>query len=825
MLNVRKSIPVAIGGAAVVLSGLIFVPLSGLGTDAGATPTSATIASESSCAFGNPNVHHVIQITFDNVHFNRDNPNVLSDMEQMPALKSFIENNGTMLSNNHTPLIAHTANDTITDYTGLYGDRNGIGISNDYGLYSGPAATPPAANASEYGSFNYWTASSPSGNGSPAQPYSATSPATGGTTSPPAPWATFASAGCDVAGVSTSNMELENPVPDISTVFGATSQEQAQVNADTGGAPYYDQETNDYLGLAVHCASSSAFCANATAVKFGDTTASHTATSDQTGFQAVFGHKYLQPAVESTISALPGATDSGTTTSGLVTNLYSPSGYQISDASGNLVDLSGNTMQGQYAHTPGFPGFGDITAAQSLAYTADLQEAGVPVTYAYISDLHEKKYYPASAGAPSCTTAGASTGGGLGPADPCYTFNAKQYNAAFSTFFSRLAADGITPANTEFVFTADEGDHFNGANVGRAIAPTCTGTPSTTTYSCTYPSGSVGEVTTSVHGLLTAQQSNSAAFFNEPQGDTVYVNGQPSATDPTTRSLEHALGSAKVRDPFVSSTTDVPLTNFMADQTEEQLLHYVVADPSRTPTFTVFPESDVYMTDGTNDYPVCSGTPTAANADVSCTSLNSHYLWNHGYYAPEINNTWLGFVGPGVKNLGLNGSDANAGPNSAGATSGKAELDTSVNNHGVWTDHTDTRPTLMALVGLKDNYTSDGRVLTEIMSAPPAATQGWPFVPLAACYKQLNSSVGTFGTDTLVADTHAIESTSPRYAGFVSRLTSLASTRDALAGKIKQELFDAEFNGQALPHSAGGQLFQCQIILLSAAQMARQNGG
>jgi hypothetical protein len=59
----------------------------------------------------------------------------------------------------------------------------------------------------------------------------------------------------------------------------------------------------------------------------------------------------------------------------------------------------------------------------------------------------------------------------------------------------------------------------------------------------------------------------------------------------------------------------------------------------------------------------------------------------------------------------------------------------------------------------------------------------------------------------------------------VSRLTDLANTRDALAGKIKQELFDAEFNGQALPHSAGGQLFHCQIILLSAAQMARQNGG
>jgi hypothetical protein len=823
MFNVRRSMPVtmAIGGAAAVLSGLIFVPLSGDVANVGATPPPTPIATQSSCTFGNPSVHHVIQITFDNVHFNRDNPNVLSDIEQLPALRGFMENNGTLLSNNHTPLIAHTANDTITNYTGLYGDRNGIGVSNDYGLYSGPAATPPAANVSEYSSFNYWTAPSPSGNGSPAQPYSATSPATGGTTPPPAPWATFAGNGCDTAGVSTSNMELENVNPDISTVFGPTSKEQAQVTADTSS--FKDQETNDYLGLGVHCANASAFCAGATAVKYGDTTPSPTAAPDQTGFQAVFGHKYLQPAIESTISSLSGATSTGTTSGGLVENLTSPSGYQISDAAGNLVDLSGNEIDGQYLHTAGFPGFGPITAAQSLAYTADLQESGVPVTYAYISDLHEKKFYPASAGAPSCSTAGVTTGGGLAPADPCYTFNAQQYNAAFTTFFNRLAADGITPANTEFVFTADEGDHFNGANVGRAVQPTCTGTPATTAYSCAYPSGSVGELSTDIHGLLNAQQSNSAAFYNEPQGNTVYVNGQPSATDPTTRALELAFASAHVRDPFVSSSADVPLTNFMADQKEEALLHYVVADPSRTPTFTVFPQSDVYMTNGTTD--TCSGTTTAANAGTNCTFLSSRYLWNHGYYAPEINNTWLGLVGPGVDHLGLNGSDAAAGPNSAGASSGAAKLDTSVHNDGIWADHTDSRPTLMALVGLKDSYTSDGRVLTQIMSTPPATAQGSLFAALAGCYKQLNSSVGIFGTDTLIADTHALKGVSSqdnRYAGFLSSLTALGSRRDALAGAIKQELFGAEFNGQVVPTiKAALQLLECKSLLSAADQMAK----
>ncbi|HEX4560617.1 MAG TPA: hypothetical protein VH113_02195, partial [Gemmatimonadales bacterium] len=50
-----------------------------------------------SCQLGN-GVKHVIDLTFDNVHFFRDNPNVPSDLEMMPNLLNFIEQNGTMLS-------------------------------------------------------------------------------------------------------------------------------------------------------------------------------------------------------------------------------------------------------------------------------------------------------------------------------------------------------------------------------------------------------------------------------------------------------------------------------------------------------------------------------------------------------------------------------------------------------------------------------------------------------------------------------------------------------------------------------------------------------
>ncbi len=94
---------------------------------------------------------HVIELTFDNVHFFRDNPNVPSDLEMMPSLLHFLEANGTFASNNHTPLIAHTADDLLTTFTGLYGDRAGMPVSNSYQAYNTDGTTDPA------GSFAYWT--------------------------------------------------------------------------------------------------------------------------------------------------------------------------------------------------------------------------------------------------------------------------------------------------------------------------------------------------------------------------------------------------------------------------------------------------------------------------------------------------------------------------------------------------------------------------------------------------------------------------------------------------------------------------------------------
>src|SRR6266436_10326154 len=82
-------------------------------------------ASQSSCQLNSSGrkIQHVIYIQFDNVHFQRDNPNVPSDLEQMPHLLNFFKHNGTLLTNHHTPLISHTADDILTALTGVYPSR------------------------------------------------------------------------------------------------------------------------------------------------------------------------------------------------------------------------------------------------------------------------------------------------------------------------------------------------------------------------------------------------------------------------------------------------------------------------------------------------------------------------------------------------------------------------------------------------------------------------------------------------------------------------------------------------------------------------------
>ncbi|HEY2655775.1 MAG TPA: hypothetical protein VGI55_08295 [Solirubrobacteraceae bacterium] len=771
---------------------------------AGSRPHGAARADTAgSCQLRN-GVKHVIDLTFDNVHFYRDNPNVPSDLELMPNLLHFFEQNGTMMSNNHTPLIAHTADDILTTLTGLYGDRQGMPISNSYRTYNPDGTTDPA------GSFAYWTdpvfdtasVPSPGHDTNPSMVYSATPPATthparSPNTTTPAPWVPFTRAGCDVGGI-IANIELENTAVDIPKVFGANSPEVQQLAADPD--PFKDPEVADYIGVAVHCAQKNAFCAGARGVKFGQTSSSPTAVSDllpdepggYSGYLGLFGHRYVAPQL-------------GAGTPNLTHN-----GYAVTNAAGNLVDLNGNQLNGAFlTNHPGFPGFGSINASQGLAYVADMQEAGVPVTYGYIADIHGNEHIP---GVTACNGAPAALGSG----SACYIAQAQYYNQAFGTFFKRLAADGITSANTLFILSSDEGDHEAGANIGRAIQPTpatcdgatVSGTTVTPDVLCNYPAGSFGELAGNLTGLLATQANDTTPFSVE--ADTApefYLNGNPSPTSSSVRTFEHDVASLTAANPYTGTTQ--PITNYLADPTEEAILHMVDADPARTPTLAMFAKPDYFLSSGSSTCPA-----------AGCVTQNTGFAWDHGDYAAEIDTNYLGLVGPGVKKLGVDGSAPDAGPNSAGPNSGQTTVPDS-GTTGTWVDETDVRPTLLYLAGLHDDYQSDGRVISEILASPRRTLSSPRVVALGQCYKQLNSSVGRFGTSTLIASTRALESTTAGdrdYRLTEGALALLDHARDALAEQIKRALSAAEF-GDGRVNGAVGLLVGCKAIISAAAHL------
>src|SRR5260370_24877031 len=69
----------------------------------------------------------------------------------MPNLLNFITGNGTLIAREHTPLIAHTADDIVTSETGLYGSDQGVPIANEHNYYT------PSGSSHTAGSFAYWT--------------------------------------------------------------------------------------------------------------------------------------------------------------------------------------------------------------------------------------------------------------------------------------------------------------------------------------------------------------------------------------------------------------------------------------------------------------------------------------------------------------------------------------------------------------------------------------------------------------------------------------------------------------------------------------------
>jgi len=291
---------------------------------------------------------------------------------------------------------------------------------------------------------------------------------------------------------------------------------------------------------------------------------------------------------------------------------------------------------------------------------------------------------------------------------------------------------GHTPANPLLLFSSEENDQFAGANVGRAVEPQPAGCDGVTAPPCQYLAGSIGELQANIKGLLAATASASTPFDVEPQGASIYVKGQPAANDPIVRQLERDT-AAMIGDDAYSGVKGETIIKYQAGALEQRVLHMQTADPLRTPTYTLFPKGDYFFaTSGPN------------------VSFNTSFAYDHGYYSPNIDVTWVAFVGPGVAVGGVDG------PQPA-------------------------------------DYQSDGHVITQALTSVSPALAST--AALAAGYDQINSSVGQFATDTLIADTKALASGSSAddtaYLAEQTALKELADDRDAVAADIKVLLSNA----------------------------------
>jgi hypothetical protein len=659
----------------------------------------ATQSASAGCQLNSPGgqIKRVVYIVFDNVHLRRDNPNVPSDLEQMPNLLNFLKK-GVVSGNHFTPLISHTADDILTGLTGVYGDRHGSPVSNSFGIYKADNSFAVFQT-----SFVYWTTTTAQSHPEAGENLPVLVNENG--KNAPAPWVAYTRAGCDVGAFSLNGLAIENKT-DIANIFGSSVASTAA--------------TQDYEGIAVHCAKGSSLCSNS----FAKPDLLPDEPGGYSGFSALYGNINVQPVI-------------------------SPSGP--------VTDLDGIVITDPFSNKPGFPTDFDPSATASLGYAAKMLEAGIPVVYTYVADVHD----PHHLDVPNAGAGNPNGGHAYGPGEAGYVAALKAYDQAFGNFFSRLKAEGIDASNTLFVVVPDENDHFVG---GKPSPANCDGV----TTPCTYTN--VGEIEVSLDKVLLSERMNSTPFsVHSDDAPNMYINTNPGPTDTLTRTMEHDLDALVATNPITGSTDK--LSKLLADRAEMKLLHMVTASPARTPTFTMFGDDNYFFETGNNN-----GCTT--KTDPVCEAPG--FAWNHGDFQTDITRTWVAFAGPGVKPLGRNDE--------------------------VFTDHADVRPTLMALLGLKDDYVHEGRVVAEWMheNALPDGIRDRleNFIELAQVFKQLDAPKGQLGRASLVWSNRSVTSTDKVYARYLKRISDITEDRDELASQIKTVLNNAEFHNRPVDEDA-----------------------
>ena len=175
------------------------------------------------------------------------------------------------------------------------------------------------------------------------------------------------------------------------------------------------------------------------------------------------------------------------------------------------------------------------------------------------------------------------------------------------------------------------------------------------------------------------------------------------------------------------------------------------------------------------------GAFVARLASDGITPSNTLFVITVG---PGLEGSWLGLVGPGVRH--------------EAATVGMAG------------DRADTRPTMLLLAGVQDDYSHDGRALVEAMDeeAVPSAVQvddSLAFGLVASMYERISAPTGELGLTMLEASTSA-RADDATYARTQSELAALTEKRDALAAEMIQKLEGAEFHARRIDPNAAAAL-------------------
>src|SRR5262249_52317732 len=190
------------------------------------------------------------------------------------------------------------------------------------------------------------------------------------------------------------------------------------------------------------------------------------------------------------------------------------------------------------------------------------------------------------------------------------------------------------------------------------------------TVPCNYTFAS--EINASLNRLLLTQRSNTTSFVvHNDDAPTVYVVGNPAPTDAVTRTLAKDLDGLIAANPITGMTDRLSFR--LADQAEMKLLHMVTKSPARKPTLALLGHENYFFSNDTgNANKNCSLAPACVFVPVAPAAT---FAWNHGDVQEDITRTWMMMAGPGVRRLGR--------------------------NDDTFSDHTDVRPTMLSLLGLK----------------------------------------------------------------------------------------------------------------------------